>query len=226
MIGASRGIGRAVAAKYLSEGFLVAGTHRGSGVDEGVHGIEADVTNEKSLVEALRGAVKHLGRLDVLVYSAGMVRQDLLVRMRVEDVREVIDTNLIGAFIACREALRVMMRQRSGSIVLISSESSRAGIPGASHYTASKAGLEGLARSAMWESGPFGVRVNVVAPGATDTDMMKAVSEENLKSLLSRTPLRRMAHAEEIAESVFQISQLPHVSGAVHVVSGGEGLGH
>lgn len=226
VVGASRGIGSATARKYLDEGYVVFGTHRGSGVDDGVQGISADVTDRDSIKQAVKRVVSEAGRLDVLVYNAGYVRQDLLIRMREEDLRGVLDVNLIGAFFAVQEALLPMSRQRAGSMVLVSSESSRTGIPGASHYTAGKAGLEGFARSVMWECASRGIRINVVAPGPTDTDMLSQVEPRNLEHLMANTPLGRPAQPEEIADAIFAVSHLTFMTGACVPVTGGEGLGY
>jgi NAD(P)-dependent dehydrogenase (short-subunit alcohol dehydrogenase family) len=226
VIGASRGIGAATVRKYRDEGYTVVGTHRGTGVEDGVHGLLVDVTDRASVRTAVKSVAKDFGRLDVLVYNAGVVRQDLLIRMREEDLRHVIDTNLIGAFFAVQEALLSMSKQRSGSIVLVSSESSRTGIPGASHYTASKAGLEGFARSAMRECASRNITVNVVAPGPTDTDMLAKVDPESFARLMADTPLGRPAQPAEIAEAIFAISRLTYMTGACVPVTGGEGLGY
>ncbi|MEQ4568475.1 SDR family oxidoreductase [Paenarthrobacter sp. CAP02] len=226
VIGASRGIGKATAERFLKEGYIVAGTHRGSGVTNGVHGIECDVTTPGALKAAFKDVAANYGRLDTVIYNAGVARQDLLVRMRDEDLRSVMETNLFGAFAAVQEALKYMGRARTGSIVLISSESSRAGIPGSAHYTSSKAALDGLVRSAMWEAGPRGIRINVVAPGPTKTDMLAQVEDADIDALIGKSPLRRIADAEEIADAIFKISTLTYLTGALIPVTGGEGLGY
>lgn len=226
VIGASRGIGAAVASRFLEEGFTVAGTHRGSGVPDGVFGVTADVRDQSQLLAGIKNSIDFFGGpIDVMVYNAGTVDQNLVMRMPQDALYEALETNLIGAFTALRGVLPSMLRQRSGSIVLVSSESARVGIPGAAHYTASKAGLEGLMRSLMWEVGPRGIRVNTVAPGATETDMLRQVTEENLAKLIERTPLGRIATSREMAEAIFYVSQIPHMTGAVVPVTGGEGLG-
>lgn len=226
VIGASRGIGAATARRFRDEGFTVVGTHRGTGVDEGVNGRVVDVTDRASVRSAIRGVSTDFGRLDVLVYNAGVVRQDLLIRMREEDLRHVMDTNLIGAFFAVQEALFLMNKHRNGSIVLVSSESSRTGMPGASHYTASKAGLEGFARSVMREFASRGIRINVVAPGPTDTDMLTNVDPVSMARLMADTPLGRPAQPEEMADAIFALSGLTYMTGACVPVTGGEGLGY
>ena len=226
VIEASRGIGKATAARFLDEGFIVAGTHRGNGVAERVHGIECDVTDAASVKAAFKEVSATFGRLDTVIYNAGVARQDLLIRMRDEDLRSVMETNLFGAFTAVQESLKYMGRARSGSILLISSESSRTGIPGSAHYTSSKAALDGLVRSAMWEAGPRGIRINVVAPGPTNTDMLARVEEADLERLIDSSPLKRIAEPEEIADAIYKISTLSYLTGALIPVTGGEGLGY
>ncbi|MDQ0031540.1 SDR family NAD(P)-dependent oxidoreductase [Arthrobacter bambusae] len=226
VIGATRGIGKATASRFLEEGYVVAGTHRGSGVGDGVRGIECDVTEAAAIKAAFKEVVATFGRLDTVVYNAGVARQDLLIRMRDEDLRLVMETNLFGAFTTVQESLKYMGRARSGSILLISSESSRTGIPGSAHYTSSKAALDGLVRSAMWEAGPRGIRINVVAPGPTKTDMLARVEEADLERLIDSSPLKRIAEPEEIADAIFKISTLSYLTGALIPVTGGEGLGY
>ena len=226
VVGASRGIGKATASRFLEEGYVVSGTHRGSGVGDGVHGIECDVTDAASMKAAFKEIAATFGRLDTVVYNAGVARQDLLIRMRNEDLRSVMETNLFGAFTSVQESLKYMGRARSGSIVLISSESSRTGIPGSAHYTASKAALDGLVRSAMWEAGPRGIRINVVAPGPTQTDMLAKIEDADLDRLIDSSPLRRIAEPDEIADAIFKISTLTYLAGALIPVTGGEGLGY
>lgn len=226
VLGASRGIGRATAERFLQEGCVVVGSHRGSGVSDGVHGIELDVTDSEAMKAGFKEIDETYGRLDTVVYNAGVVRQDLLIRMRDDDLRSVMETNLFGAFGCVQASLRYMSRARAGSIILVSSESSRTGIPGSAHYTSSKAALDGLVRSAMWEAGPRGIRINVVAPGPTRTAMLAKVEEAEMKTLVERSPLRRIAEPAEIADAIYKISTMTYLTGALIPVSGGEGLGY
>lgn len=226
VLGASRGIGAATATRLIQDGFEVFGTHRGSGVPEGVEAIEADMRDDASLSAAFRLVQQTAGRLDVLVASAGVAEQVVIPRLTRERAQELFDVNTLGPMMAVKLATRIMNRQGSGSIVLVSSESSRAGIPGSSHYTASKAALEGFARSAMWEYGPRGIRINVVAPGSTETDMFAAVDDTHRQQLLARTPLARFAEPAEIAEVITWVAQSTYLTGACIPVTGGEGLGY
>ncbi len=225
VLGASRGIGAATAALFAARGDQVTGTHRGTGVPAGVTGIEADMRDEASVQAALHAVHADTGRLDVVVVNAGITRQELLIRMTADSARELFEVNSIGAMMAVKHATKLMNRQRSGSIVLVSSESARTGIPGSSHYTASKAALEGFMRSAMWEYGPRGIRINTVAPGATETDMIAAMTPDNRAKLLAATPLGRLAEPAEIADVIYWTAKSTFLTGAVIPVTGGEGFG-
>ncbi|PZF56387.1 beta-ketoacyl-ACP reductase [Curtobacterium sp. MCBD17_034] len=224
VFGASRGIGAATATAFLEAGHRVVGTHRGSGVPSGVVGVEADMRDEGSVADAVRTAVEH-GRLDVAVVNAAVAPQELLVRMTAASIREVLEVNLVGAMLATKHVAKAMNRQRSGSIVLVSSESARVGIPGSSHYTASKAALEGFMRSVMWEYGPRGIRINAVAPGPTETDMLAPMTDEHRRALLERIPLGRVGRPDEIADVIRWVAQSTFLNGAVVPVTGGEGFG-
>lgn len=221
IIGASRGIGAATAARFAAAGYRVAGTHRGSGVADGILPIEADVTDEASLQAAVKQTVSEFGSLDTLVVSSGITRDGLLMRMSAEDLRAVIETNTIGPILACKAALRPMLKQRSGSIVLVSSMSVKYGVPGQTNYTASKGAIEAFARSLAREYAKQGLRVNVVAPGATDTEMMEAVPDAERAHMIGEIPMRRLGTAEEIAEAILNTSEATYMSGATVAVGGG-----
>ena len=186
-----------------------------------------DVRSRKEIAAAVKEASRLFdGCLDTLVYNAGIARQDLLLRLDEQSLAEVMETNLNGAFWAVQAAQLAMSKNRRGSIVLVSSESSRTGIPGSAHYTASKAGLDGLARSAMWELGPRGIRINVIAPGPTNTDMLAQVQDSEREKLIGASPLARIAEPHEIADAIFAASELTYLTGALIPVTGGEGLGY
>ncbi|AMM22597.1 hypothetical protein AX769_20855 (plasmid) [Frondihabitans sp. PAMC 28766] len=226
VIGASRGIGAATATAFAAAGHHVFGTHRGTGVPGGVTPVMADITDEAAIKAAIKTIVNERGRIDVVVVSAGIARQDLVVRLTAEKLHEVFSVNTFGAILAAKHAFAAMNRNQSGSIVLVSSESARTGIPGSSHYTSSKAALEGFMRSAMWEFGPRGVRINVVAPGPTDTDMLARVQPADLEKLIQATPQGRVGRPEEIAEVILWTATSTFLNGASIPVTGGEGLGY
>jgi len=221
VVGATRGIGAATASRFLTEGYLVAGTHRGSGVPDGVMGLNVDIRDADAVQEAVKTATTELGRLDTMVVSAGITRDSLLMRMSADDLREVMETNAIGPMLACKAALRPMLKQRSGSIVLVSSMSVKYGVPGQTNYTASKGAIEAFARSLAREHGKQGLRVNVVAPGATDTDMMSAVPDEEREHMLEGIPMGRLGTVTEVADAIFHTSESTYMSGAVVSVGGG-----
>jgi len=221
VIGASRGIGAAVATRFVEEGFAVAGSYRGSGVPSGVTPITADVRDSESVRACVDAAVRELGSLDILVVASGITRDALLLRMGEEDLREVMEVNAIGPMLACRAALRPMLKQRRGSIVLISSMSVKYGVVGQTNYTASKGAIEAFARSLAREHGRQGIRVNTVAPGATDTDMMRDVPDAERDAMLEQIPAGRLGTPEEIADVVFHTALAGYMSGATVPVGGG-----
>lgn len=225
VVGASRGIGRAIATAYAADGHLVVGTHRSGGVPDGVVGVEADVTVDGALDRAVATAVGRHGRLDVLVVAAGVTRDGLLMRMSDEDLYTVLRTNLVGPIRAARAALRPMLRQRSGSIVFVSSISADLGVAGQTSYTAAKGGLNSFARSMAKEYGGRGIRVNVVAPGPTDTDMFAETPEQARDDMERAIPLGRLGRPEDIAEVVMDVARWQWVTGAVVPAAGGLQLG-
>lgn len=222
VIGATRGIGAATARGLLEAGYRTAGTHRGGGsVPAGALGIEMDVRDAGSISAGVREAAARMKALDVLVVAAGITRDKLLLRMSEEDMSEVMLVNAIGPMLACKAALGPMMRQRSGSIVLVSSMSAKYGVAGQCNYTASKGALEGFARSMAREYADRNIRVNVVAPGATDTDMMANVSPEARAAMLEGIPLKRLGTAEEMASAIIHTAENTYMSGATIPVAGG-----
>ena len=221
VLGASRGIGAATARRLLGSGYRVAGTHRGSGVPDGVLPYEADMRDPASVNDAVAAVVKDLGRLDTLVVVGGITRDNLLLRMSIEEMREVLEVNTLGPMVACKAALRPMLRQRSGSIVLVSSMSVKYGVPGQTNYTASKGAIEAFARSLAREYAARGLRVNVVAPGATETDMMSAVPDAERDAMVAGIPMGRMGSADEIADVIALTADATYMSGAVVPVGGG-----
>lgn len=223
VIGATRGIGAAVAQCFVAAGYKVAGTHRGDDkVAEGVTPITMDLHDDDASIKAgVKSAAEELGRLDVLVVTAGITRDQLLLRMSEEDLTEVFRVNTIGPILASKAALGIMMRQRSGAIVLVSSMSVKYGVPGQTNYTASKGAIEAFARSMAREYAQRGVRVNVVAAGATDTDMMADMPEDAREAMLKDIPLQRLATPDEVSAAIVHAAENTYMSGAVMPVGGG-----
>jgi 3-oxoacyl-[acyl-carrier protein] reductase len=227
--GASRGIGRAIAAELARAGASVVVGYR-SGADEaealaselGGRAVQADVSNAE---EAAR-LVAEAGDLDILVNNAGLTRDGLLARMPDDDWRTVIETNLSSVFYTCRAVTRPMMKKRAGAIVNVSSIVGVHGNWGQTNYAASKAGIIGFTKSLARELGSRGVRANVVAPGYVKTQLTDVLPEEATKAMLDNTPLGRLGDPEDIAGAVrFLCSdEASFITGDVLLVDGGLGM--
>lgn len=226
--GANRGIGAAIAARLAADGFTVVGTHRGSGVAEGIHGVECDVTDPDSVDAAFKYAEENFGPVSVVVANSGITKDTLVMRMKDEQFLDVVNTNLAGAFRVAKRATRNMLKQKYGRIIFIGSTSGLSGVPGQVNYTASKAGVIGMARSFARELGVKGVTANVIAPGFTETDMTEAMEDKAKEIGKSMIPLGRFAQPEEIAAAVAFIAseQSSYITGTVLNVDGGVGMGH
>ena len=199
--GGNRGIGLAIAESFLANGDKVAVTYRSeSTLPDGILGVKADVTDEASVDAAFAEVEAAHGPVEVLVANAGITKDTLLMRMSEDDFTSVIDTNLTGAFRVIKRASKGMIRARKGRVVLISSVSGLYGAPGQINYSASKAGLVGIARSLTRELGGRGITANVVAPGFINTDMTAELPEATQKDYLSKVPAGRFAEAAEVAE--------------------------
>ncbi|WP_081747639.1 3-oxoacyl-ACP reductase FabG [Arthrobacter sp. Br18] len=226
--GGNRGIGLAIAQAFLAGGDRVAVTYRSGEVPAGMLGVRADVTSMEQIDAAFTEVEAAHGPVEVLVANAGITRDTLLLRMSETDFTDVVDTNLTGAFRVVQRASKGMMRLRRGRVVLISSVTALYGAPGQINYSASKAGLVGIARSLTRELGSRGITANVVAPGFVDTDMTAALPEDTRKNYLATIPAGRFASPEEVAKVVTWIAgnDASYISGAVIPVDGGLGMGH
>jgi 3-oxoacyl-[acyl-carrier protein] reductase len=227
--GASRGIGRAIAAELAQAGATVVVGYL-SGRDEaeelageiGARAVQADVSDAEDAARLVGEA----GDLDILVNNAGLTRDGLLARMPEDDWRTVIETNLSSVFYTCRAVCRPMMRKRAGSIVNISSIVGVHGNPGQTNYAASKAGIIGFTKSLARELGGRGVRANVVAPGYVTSRLTDVLPEEATAAMLQSTPLGRLGDPEDIAGAVrFLCSDAASfITGEVLHVDGGLGM--
>jgi 3-oxoacyl-[acyl-carrier protein] reductase len=227
--GASRGIGRAIAAELAAAGATVVVGYR-SGADEanalaselGGRAVQADVSSAEDAARLVADA----GDLDILVNNAGLTRDGLLARMPDDDWRTVIETNLSSVFYTCRAVVRPMMKKRGGAIVNVSSIVGVHGNWGQTNYAASKAGIIGFTKSLARELGSRGVRANVVAPGYVKTQLTDVLPEEATKAMLGNTPLGRLGEPEDVAGAVrFLCSdEASFITGEVLLVDGGLGM--
>ncbi len=229
--GGSRGIGRGCVVALAEAGFDIAFSYASnkSAADEvektvkvfgqDVLPVQADASNPLEAQMLIDKAFEKYGRIDVLVNNAGITRDTLLVRMKDDDWESVIDTNLGGMFYGTRGVAKIMMKQRSGSIVNISSISGIYGNAGQANYAASKAGMIGFTKAVAKELAARGVRVNAIAPGFITTDM---TDDLPMEKLLEHIPLKRLGTPEDIAKTVlFLVTCGDYITGQVIQVDGG-----
>jgi 3-oxoacyl-[acyl-carrier protein] reductase len=222
--GASRGIGKAIALELARQGAKVFGTATS---EAGAQGISGDNLSGKVLdvrsAEACDALLKEIGDIAILVNNAGITRDNLALRMKDAEFDEVVDTNLKAVFRLSRGVMRGMMKARWGRIINITSVVGASGNPGQANYAAAKAGVVGMTKSLAAELGSRNITVNCVAPGFIDTDMTRALSEEQRKALLDHVPLGRLGAPEDIAAAVAYLAspQAGYVTGAVLHVNGG-----
>ena len=233
--GGSRGIGKAIGLRLARQGADVAFSFRGNAeaakatADEiGSIGttalsIQGDVKDPASAETVVKAALDAFGKVDILVNNAGVTRDDLIMRMSEDAWREVLETNLFGAFWMTKAVTRPMLKARAGRIVNITSVSGQAGQMGQANYSSAKAGLIGLTKATARELASRGITVNAVAPGFVLTELTKDLPEALQTELIARTPLGRFGTVEEIADAVaFLVSdEARYITGQVLAVDGG-----
>jgi 3-oxoacyl-[acyl-carrier protein] reductase len=226
--GGNRGIGRAIAARFVAEGFTVAVTARSGEGPEGTLTVRADVTDAASVDAAFTQVEQQLGPITVVVANAGITRDTLLLRMTEDDFDSVVDTNLGGTFRVVKRASKGMLKTRWGRVILISSVVGLYGSAGQINYASSKAGLVGFARSLTRELGGRGITANVVAPGFIETEMTAELPDDKKAEYKKAIPAGRYASADEVAGVVTWLASddAAYISGAVIPVDGGLGMGH
>ncbi len=231
--GASRGIGRAVALALAAEGAKVVVNYASSSAaaeavvaeigamgSEAI-GFQADVSQPDQVEALLSATIAQWSRVDVLVNNAGITRDTLLLRMKLEDWQAVIDLNLTGVFLCTKAVSKVMLKQRSGRMINIASVSGQMGNPGQANYSAAKAGVIGFTKTVAKELASRGITVNAVAPGFIVTDMTHDVQTEEL---LKYIPLGRYGQPEEVAGLVRFLAADPaaaYITGQVMNIDGG-----
>ena len=226
--GGNRGIGRAIAERFVAEGYRTAVTARSGEGPEGTLTVRADVTDAASLDAAFTEVEREWGSVEIVVANAGITKDTLLLRMTEDDFDSVVATNLGGTFRVVKRASKGMLRARWGRVILISSVVGLYGSAGQINYSSSKAALVGFARSLTRELGGRGITANVVAPGFIETDMTAELPEETQAEYKRSIPAGRFATPDEVAGVVVWLASddAAYVSGAVIPVDGGLGMGH
>lgn len=226
--GGNRGIGRAIAERFIADGHRVAVTARSGEGPEGALTVRADVTDAASIDAAFTQVESELGPVEVIVANAGITKDTLLLRMTEDDFDSVVATNLGGAFRVVKRASKGMLRAKWGRVILISSVVGLFGSAGQINYSSSKAALVGFARSLTRELGARGITANVVAPGFIETDMTAALPEETQAEYKRSIPAGRYGSSAEVAGAVAWLASddAAYISGAVIPVDGGLGMGH
>ncbi|MFF4543412.1 3-oxoacyl-[acyl-carrier-protein] reductase [Streptomyces sp. NPDC001435] len=233
--GGSRGIGRACVLRLAQDGYDVAFcyTSRSAAADEvckeasrygtRILAVQTDVASADAVRDLVKQVGEQLAPIDALVTSAGIVRDNPLLLMTDEQWNEVVDVNLTGTYNVCRAAAFDMLKRRSGSIVTLSSVAGVYGIASQTNYAATKAGIIGFTKSLAKEVGRYGIRVNAVAPGFIETDMVSGLDAEYSKKMVSGVPLGRMGTADEVADLVSYLSsdRAGYITGSVVQIDGG-----
>ncbi len=236
--GGSRGIGAAISRELAAAGAHVAVNYARDAESAGTvcdavreaggeaTAVQGDVSSAEGAAALVAAVESDVGPVDILVNNAGITRDDLIMRLSEEDWRDVIDTNLGGAFFTCRALSRPMLKRRSGAIVNITSIVGVHGNAGQSNYAASKAGLIGLTKALAKELGARGIRVNAIAPGYIATELTDALPDQAREAILSNTPLGRLGEPDDVARAVrFLCSDAAaFVTGEVLAVDGGLGI--
>ena len=235
--GASRGIGKAILEALAAGGTTVVGTATtdagADAITENVaatgadgRGIRLDVTDPASVASVVEAVNDEFGSPIVLVNNAGITRDNLLMRMKDEEWQAILDTNLTSVYRMSKACLRGMIKARTGRIINIASVVGATGNAGQANYAAAKAGILGFTKSLAREVGSRGITVNAVAPGFIDTDMTRALAEDQKAALLASIPLARLGRAEEIGAAVaflasdaaaYITGETIHVNGGMHM---------
>lgn len=240
LTGASRGIGRACAIRFAKAGYRVGIGYTGNKekaeetkkavwdyIDpDDVILLQGDVSDEESAKRIMDEFLSKFSRIDCLINSAGITKDNLIAMMKPEDFDRVISVNLRGTFLMCQAAFRPMMKQRRGHVVNISSIVGLHGNAGQTNYSASKAGVIGLTMSLAKEGAGRNILYNAVAPGFVDTDMTSVLSEKTKSEINNSIPLRRPASPDEIAEAVYFLGaeSNTYITGQTITVDGGMSL--
>ncbi len=233
--GGSRGLGRAICVRLAEQGADIAFSYRGNetaaretaaaveGFGRRAVVFQGDVKEPETAEGLVRAALDAFGKVDILVNNAGITRDDLIMRMSLDAWREVLETNLFGAFYTIKAATRPMLRARAGRIINITSVSGQAGQTGQANYSSAKAGLIGLTKATARELASRGITCNAVAPGFVLTELTAGLADSLKEQITAATPLGRFGTAEEIAHAVAFLAsdEAAFITGQVLAVDGG-----
>lgn len=229
--GASRGIGRAIAEDLVARGATVIGTATSENGAQAISeylggkgkGFVLNVTENDSIEKLLADVRAEFGEIDILVNNAGITRDNLLMRMKDDEWQDIIDTNLSSVFRLSKAVMRAMMKKRHGRIITIGSVVGTMGNAGQANYAAAKAGVIGFSKSLAREVASRGITVNVVAPGFIETDMTRALTDDQRAGILSQVPANRLGDAKEIASAVAFLAsdEASYITGETLHVNGG-----
>ncbi|GKX54745.1 beta-ketoacyl-ACP reductase [Leminorella grimontii] len=229
--GASRGIGKAIAQRLAAEGARVIGTATSESGAQSISeylgaqgkGLALNVTDAASVESTLEAIRAEFGDVDILVNNAGITRDNLLMRMKDEEWQDIIDTNLTAIFRLSKAVMRAMMKKRYGRIITIGSVVGTMGNAGQANYAAAKAGVIGFSKSLAREVASRGITVNVIAPGFIETDMTRALTDEQRSGILSQVPANRLGDAKEIASAAAFLAsdEAGYITGETLHVNGG-----
>jgi len=234
--GASRGIGKAIATQLAQQGATVIGTATSENGAQAISdylsefggkGFALNVTEKESVDTTIKAINEAHGGIDILVNNAGITRDNLLMRMKDDEWQDIINTNLTSIFTLSKAVLRGMMKKRFGRIVNIGSVVGSAGNAGQANYAAAKAGVIGFSKSMAREVASRGITINVVAPGFIDTDMTKALTDDQKEAIFKDIPANRLGEPDEIAATVaFLVSDgAAYITGETIHVNGGMYMG-
>src|SRR4030065_2082869 len=237
--GGARGIGKKICETFLQEGASIyifdvnqekekrtIDEFRASYKNEGVFFLKVDITDEKSVEQAIEKIIEAESKIDILVNNAGITRDNLILRMSLEDWKKVIDINLTGAFICSKHTARYMIKNRSGKIINISSIVGVHGNAGQSNYSSSKAGIIGLTKTLAKELASRNILGNAIAPGYIETEMTGKLSDNIKQKLIEQIPTGRLGSVDDVAETgLFLVSDdSNYITGTVINLDGGMGI--
>ncbi|PIU28251.1 MAG: 3-oxoacyl-ACP reductase [Candidatus Hydromicrobium americanum] len=236
--GGARGIGKKISQTFLKEGASVyifdVNQEEGArtagelqpAYDDKVNFFKVDITDEKSVEQSIEKIIEAEGRIDILVNNAGITRDNLILRMSLEDWKKVIDINLTGAFICSKHTVRYMVKNRSGKIINISSIVGIHGNAGQSNYSSSKAGIIGLTKTLARELAGRNILVNAIAPGYIETEMTEKLSDRIKEKLMEQIPTGRLGSVDDVAKTALFLASddSNYITGTVINLDGGMGI--